>query len=82
MPLGAKVIAYSEKTGVEMFCYGDHILGIQGHPEYPLDIIHNLIDRLLCNGSIQVPYFCTDYYMLPRLCVTIIKQEIAISFFF
>ncbi|KAL1816162.1 hypothetical protein DCAR_0520535 [Daucus carota subsp. sativus] len=53
VPLGAKVIAYSEKTGVEMFCYGDHILGIQGHPEYPLDIIHNLIDRLLCNGSIQ-----------------------------
>lgn len=55
MPLGAKVIAYSEKTGVEMFCYEDHILGIQGHPEYPLDIIHNLIDRLLSNGSIQVP---------------------------
>lgn len=53
VPLGAKVIGYSEKTGVEMFCFGDHILGIQGHPEYPLDIIHNLIDRLLTNGSIQ-----------------------------
>lgn len=53
VPLGAKVIGYSDKTGVEMFCFGDHILGIQGHPEYPLDIIHNLIDRLLTNGSIQ-----------------------------
>lgn len=52
-PLGAKVIGHSEKTGVEMFSFGDHILGIQGHPEYTLDIIHNLIDRLLTNGSIQ-----------------------------
>ncbi|KAG5563884.1 hypothetical protein RHGRI_000165 [Rhododendron griersonianum] len=29
VPLGAEVIAISDKTGVEMFTIGDHILGIQ-----------------------------------------------------
>ncbi|KAK9266417.1 hypothetical protein L1049_025343 [Liquidambar formosana] len=63
VPLGAKVIAFSEKTGVEMFSIGDHVLGIQGHPEYTKDILFNLIDRLVNNNSIEVtiwPYrdFC------------------------
>ncbi|KDP38735.1 hypothetical protein JCGZ_04088 [Jatropha curcas] len=53
VPLGAEVIAYSEKTGVEMFGIGEHILGIQGHPEYTKDILYNLIDRLLNNNSID-----------------------------
>ncbi|KAH7546092.1 hypothetical protein FEM48_Zijuj01G0164000 [Ziziphus jujuba var. spinosa] len=54
VPLGAEVIAFSEKTGVEMFTIGDHILGIQGHPEYSKDILYNLIERLANNGSIKV----------------------------
>ncbi|KAJ6355329.1 hypothetical protein OIU77_005837 [Salix suchowensis] len=53
VPSGAEVIAFSDKTGVEMFAIGDHILGIQGHPEYTKDILHNLIDRLLNNNSIE-----------------------------
>ncbi|CAK9171387.1 unnamed protein product [Ilex paraguariensis] len=53
VPMGAEVIAFSEKTGVEMFIIGDHILGIQGHPEYTKDILDNLIDRLLSNESIE-----------------------------
>ncbi|XP_020110796.1 gamma-glutamyl peptidase 5-like [Ananas comosus] len=52
VPFGAKVLAYSEKTGVEMFCIGEHILGIQGHPEYTKDILYNLIDRLVNNELI------------------------------
>ncbi|KAI4344335.1 hypothetical protein L6164_011573 [Bauhinia variegata] len=47
VPMGAQVIAFSEKTGVEMFAIGDHILGIQGHPEYTKDILSSIIDRLL-----------------------------------
>ncbi|KAJ1433566.1 Glutamine amidotransferase [Sesbania bispinosa] len=47
VPPGAEVIASSDKTGVEMFVIADHILGIQGHPEYSKDILFNLIDRLL-----------------------------------
>ncbi|KAG8372489.1 hypothetical protein BUALT_Bualt12G0071400 [Buddleja alternifolia] len=53
VPVGAQVLAYSDKTGVEMFSFGNNILGIQGHPEYTKDILNNLIDRLLCNGSIK-----------------------------
>ncbi|KAJ0029950.1 hypothetical protein Pint_14310 [Pistacia integerrima] len=53
VPSGAEVIAFSDKTGVEMFTIGDHILGIQGHPEYTKDILYNLIDRLLNNNCIQ-----------------------------
>ncbi|KAF2310157.1 hypothetical protein GH714_006962 [Hevea brasiliensis] len=56
VPLGAEVIAFSDKTGVEMFNIGDHILGIQGHPEYTRDILYNLVDRLLNNNSIEVGY--------------------------
>ncbi|OMO67456.1 hypothetical protein COLO4_30141 [Corchorus olitorius] len=51
--MGAQVIAFSEKTGVEMFAIGNHILGIQGHPEYTKDILFNLIDRLLNSNSIE-----------------------------
>lgn len=54
LPPGAKVIAFSEKTEVEMFIIGNHILGIQGHPEYSKDILNNLIDRLLYQDSIEV----------------------------
>lgn len=62
VPMGAEVIASSDKTGVEMFRIGSHILGIQGHPEYTKDILHNLIDRLLNMDAIEVVhqllYFC------------------------
>ncbi|KAL6984943.1 glucosinolate gamma-glutamyl hydrolase [Sarracenia purpurea var. burkii] len=53
IPVGAEVIAISDKTNVEMFTIGDHILGIQGHPEYTKDILNNLIDRLLTTDSIE-----------------------------
>ncbi|XP_022852720.1 gamma-glutamyl peptidase 5-like isoform X2 [Olea europaea var. sylvestris] len=53
VPVGAQVLAYSDKTEVEMFTFGDNILGIQGHPEYTKDILDNLIDRLVWNNSIE-----------------------------
>lgn len=56
VPLGAEVIAFSDKTGVEMFSIGEHILGIQGHPEYTKDILCNLIDRLSINNSIEMGF--------------------------
>ncbi|CAA2961949.1 gamma-glutamyl peptidase 3-like [Olea europaea subsp. europaea] len=54
VPEGAQVLACSDKTRVEMFKFGDNILGIQGHPEYEKDILDNIIDRLLSNGSFEV----------------------------
>ncbi|XP_051184055.1 gamma-glutamyl peptidase 3 [Lolium perenne] len=55
-PLGAEVLASSDKTGVEMFCVGDHVLGIQGHPEYTADILLSLVDRLSSAQSITVSF--------------------------
>lgn len=57
LPPKAELIAWSEKTGVEMFKYGDHIMGIQGHPEYTKDILLNLIDRLVKLEYIVVRVF-------------------------
>lgn len=53
LPPHAEVMACSEKTGVEMFRCGDHIMGIQGHPEYNKDILLHLVDRLLQRNLIQ-----------------------------
>lgn len=54
VPIDAEVVAFSDKTKVEIFTIGNHILGTQGHPEYTKDILYNLIDRLLTNCSIKV----------------------------
>ncbi|PKA65469.1 hypothetical protein AXF42_Ash005803 [Apostasia shenzhenica] len=65
-PLDAKVIAFSAKTEVEAFCIEDHILGIQGHPEYTKDILDNLIDRLIDNSLIDVSTFFDEIYFQRR----------------
>lgn len=47
-------MAWSDRTGIEMFKYGDHIMGIQGHLEFTKDILLHLIDRLLkCNFILE-----------------------------
>ncbi|KAK3016258.1 hypothetical protein RJ639_006089 [Escallonia herrerae] len=56
LPPKAEVMAWSKKTGIEMFRHGDHIMGIQGHPEYTKDILLHLIDRLLQRNFITETY--------------------------
>ncbi|WOL15246.1 gamma-glutamyl peptidase 5 [Canna indica] len=56
LPPQAEVLACSEKTGIEMFRYGDHIMGIQGHPEYNKDILLHLVDRCLQRNLIQTSH--------------------------
>ncbi|KAL0412652.1 UNVERIFIED_CONTAM: Gamma-glutamyl peptidase 5 [Sesamum radiatum] len=46
LPREAEILGWSNKTGVEMFTYVGHIMGIQGHPEYTKDILLHLINRL------------------------------------
>ncbi|CAL9051453.1 unnamed protein product [Musa banksii] len=53
LPPNAEVMAQSEKTGIEIFRYGNHVMGIQGHPEYTKNILMHLIDRLLQLNLIQ-----------------------------
>lgn len=56
LPAKAEILAWSIKTGIEMFRYGDHFMGIQGHPEYTKDILLNLVDRLNRGNLIKVNY--------------------------
>ncbi|XP_057527779.1 gamma-glutamyl peptidase 3-like isoform X2 [Amaranthus tricolor] len=57
LPSKVEVIGRSSKTSIEMFRYGDHMMGIQGHPEYNKDIVLHLIDRLLQRNLIMVNVF-------------------------
>ncbi|KAK4747849.1 hypothetical protein SAY87_014435 [Trapa incisa] len=86
LPPKAEVIARSNQTGIEMFRYGNNILGIQGHPEYTKDILLYLIDRLLQRGFIEKPYaeelkanieVCEpDREAWRKLCVTFLKGDL------
>ncbi|CAL5434308.1 unnamed protein product [Camellia sinensis] len=83
LPPKAEVIAWSNKTGIEMFRYGDHMMGIQGHPEYTKDILLHLTDRLLnCNlilGSFadevraNVEASEPDMEAWKKLCISFLK---------
>ncbi|XP_028782925.1 gamma-glutamyl peptidase 5-like [Neltuma alba] len=85
VPAKAEVIGWSEKTGVEMFRMGDHIMGIQGHPEYNLDILFHLIDRLVQRHLILEAYGVEarakmvlaepDREAWKKLCTTFLKSR-------
>ncbi|KAH9617307.1 hypothetical protein KSS87_021728, partial [Heliosperma pusillum] len=84
LPAKVEVIGGSNKTSIEMFRYGDHMMGIQGHPEYNSDILLHLIDRLLQKDLIAVKYADEmrakfmkarepDTEALRKLCVAFLK---------
>lgn len=63
LPPKAEIIGWSEKTGIEMFRYGDHMLGIQGHPEFTIDILFHFIDRLTSRNLLQVYTYPSIWFM-------------------
>ncbi|KAL3515467.1 hypothetical protein ACH5RR_022369 [Cinchona calisaya] len=85
LPQKAEIIAWSNRTGVEMFRYGDHIMGIQGHPEYTMDILVHLIDKLLQRNLIKESFAneaksgleaCEpDREALKKLCINFLKDR-------
>ncbi|XP_054803481.1 gamma-glutamyl peptidase 5-like [Prosopis cineraria] len=85
LPAKAEIIAWSEKTGIEMFRFGDHIMGIQGHPEYTIDILLHLIDRLVQRDLILEAYGVEarakavlrepDREVWKKLCVSFLKSR-------
>ncbi|KAL4348554.1 hypothetical protein GQ457_17G003860 [Hibiscus cannabinus] len=90
LPPKAEVIAWSEKTGVEMFRYGDHMMGIQGHPEYTQDILIHLVDRLQQRTLIMDSYADElkanmgkvepDKDAWKKLCTSFLKGRLSTSF--
>lgn len=79
LPPKAELIAWSDKTGVEMFKYGDHMMGIQGHPEYTKDILLNLIDRVAKLEYILVNIFIYKK-RFPRITILARRNSINIQF--
>lgn len=79
LPAKAEVIAWSEKTGIEMFSYGNHFMGIQGHPEYTRDILLHLVDRLLQRNLIIVCSFPSNQLILYLKCHLFLLQLIKIK---
>lgn len=86
LPPKAELMAWSNKTGIEMFKYGDHIMGIQGHPEYTKDILLHLVDRLLqCNLILddyanevkaRIAACEPDRKALKQLCISFFKGRL------
>ncbi|GAY67597.1 hypothetical protein CUMW_257800 [Citrus unshiu] len=86
LPAKAEVIAWSDRTGIEMFKYGDHMMGIQGHPEYTKDILLHLIDRLLQRNFIvdsiavearaRVEELEPDREMWKKVCINFLKGRL------
>ncbi|XP_027339184.1 gamma-glutamyl peptidase 5-like [Abrus precatorius] len=86
LPAKAEVIAWSEKTGIEMFSYGDHIMGIQGHPEFTYDILLHFIDRLIQRNLVLETFAMDaktkaalrepDKETLKRLCISFLKGRL------
>ncbi|RDX91055.1 Gamma-glutamyl peptidase 5, partial [Mucuna pruriens] len=83
LPAKAEVIAWSENTGIEMFSYGDHIMGIQGHPEFTHDILFHFIDRIIHrnlvleafaeDAKVKAALREPDKEILKSLCVNFLK---------
>ncbi|KAL6964210.1 glucosinolate gamma-glutamyl hydrolase [Sarracenia purpurea var. burkii] len=83
LPPGAEVMAWSKKTGIEMFRYGDHMMGIQGHPECTNDILLHLVDCLLDGNLIMESYAAEvkasmngqepDKEAWKKLCISFLK---------
>ncbi|CAL0311992.1 unnamed protein product [Lupinus luteus] len=83
LPPKAEILGWSDKTGIEMFKYGDHIMGIQGHPEYSTDILFEIIDRLIQRDFImeavavearkKASLWDPDMEAWKRLCINFLK---------
>eukprot|EP00271_Cylindrocystis_brebissonii_P000532 TRINITY_DN10649_c0_g1_i1.p1 TRINITY_DN10649_c0_g1~~TRINITY_DN10649_c0_g1_i1.p1 ORF type:complete len:344 (-),score=36.92 TRINITY_DN10649_c0_g1_i1:518-1549(-) len=83
VPPGGELLASSANTSVEMFCVGDTVLGIQGHPEFTDDILEDLVATRLEAGIITEDVATSartsmasseaDAEALQRLCKAFLK---------
>ncbi|KAH7442191.1 hypothetical protein KP509_03G075900 [Ceratopteris richardii] len=47
-----KILGFSNRSPIEIFCIGSHILGIQGHPEFEVDVVMEIIESRTAAGII------------------------------
>ncbi|KAI5060357.1 hypothetical protein GOP47_0024777 [Adiantum capillus-veneris] len=53
LPPDAEHLGFSDKTPFEIFGVGDHILGIQGHPEFSMDVVMDIIESRAAMGILS-----------------------------
>lgn len=82
LPESATLLAYSDKYNVEMASYGDHLLSIQGHPEYNKEILFEIIDRVVslklmevCFASVSYPFYTLSLMLQVNVSFLLILQQ-------
>ncbi|KAH7430482.1 hypothetical protein KP509_08G000500 [Ceratopteris richardii] len=83
VPPGGEVLASSDKTQVEIFAMGNQVLGVQGHPEFTEDIIHDILenyleklsiaDEVITQAKLTMQEGRADREMLKHLCKSFFK---------
>lgn len=53
LPPDAELLGFSERTPFEVFGVGNHILGIQGHPEFDVDVVMDIIESRAASGILS-----------------------------
>jgi GMP synthase-like glutamine amidotransferase len=54
VPPGGELLGSSARTTVEIFAVGETALGVQGHPEFNLDVLTDLIEDRRAKGVLTV----------------------------
>ncbi|EFJ19712.1 hypothetical protein SELMODRAFT_110438 [Selaginella moellendorffii] len=54
LPPGGTLLGSSQNTRVEMFAVEDHILGIQGHPEFTKDVLLDIIESRRASQALSI----------------------------
>lgn len=92
LPPGAELLASSEKTNIEIFAVENHVLGIQGHPEFTEDITlhildlcfseHTIEEELLNQARASIKEGKPDREMLQQLCKSFLKGSGDANYYF
>ncbi|CAI7788729.1 unnamed protein product, partial [Closterium sp. NIES-53] len=54
LPPEAVLLGSSPRTPIEMFAIGEHVLCMQGHPEFTKDVVEDLVVNRTKDGIIPV----------------------------
>lgn len=84
LPPNAALLASSEKTSMEMFAVEDHVLCIQGHPEYSEDIVLDILDvclrgrlmpeEVISQARLSFEEAKADHEVFKQLCKSFLKE--------
>lgn len=84
LPPGGELLASSEKTSMEMFAVEDHVLCIQGHPEFTEDIVLDILDvclkkhlmpeEVINQARMSFEEMKSDHGEFKQLCKSFLKE--------